>query len=105
MKASERAASHYHRVRPEQRFLSAFADSREKNLPRIALALARVHRFDGNKAALQRALRYHDAGAPSARLPPRDPGVPPVFSGLHTPARTVSEVRRADGHEHKVRAP
>ena len=43
MKAAQRAAPHHYRMRLQQRFLPLFADPRKQNLPRIALALGRIH--------------------------------------------------------------
>ena len=65
MKAAQRPATHHHRVGAQQRFLPLLADSRKQNLPRIALALRRVHVPDGNRIALNR-LRYHEDGASDA---------------------------------------
>ena len=43
VETAERAATGDHRVRMQERFLSAFADSGEQDLPRVALAIDGVH--------------------------------------------------------------
>src|ERR1019366_2131926 len=67
VKTSQRAAAHHRRMRPQQGLLSLFPDAWKQDLPRIALALGRVHEPDGNKVAMNH-LRYHELGAIAARL-------------------------------------
>ncbi len=43
VETAERAAPGDHRVPAQQRFLSRFADAREQDLPRVALAIRGVH--------------------------------------------------------------
>ena len=43
VKTSQRAAAYHGRVRPQQGLLSPFPDAWKQNLPRVALALGRVH--------------------------------------------------------------